>query len=89
MSNVSSLVCKQLLCSRSYKSVLIVIHSHCPCNWGNHCIVEATNLFLQWIGFIALLIAVGITVVYCKLATRFANARKLLHQVMILVLAVV
>ena len=26
---------------------------------------------------------------YCKLATRFANARKLLHQVMILVLAIV
>jgi len=43
--NVSSLVCKQLLCSRSYKSVLTVIHSHCPCNWGNRCIVETTNLF--------------------------------------------
>ena len=45
--NVSSLVCKQLLCSRSHKSVLTVIHSHCPCNWGNHCIVETINLFLQ------------------------------------------
>ena len=44
--NVSSLVCK-LLCSRSYKSVLTVIHSHCPCNWGNHCIDETTNLFVQ------------------------------------------
>jgi len=43
--NVSSLVCKQLLCSRSYKSVLAVVHSHCPCNWGNHCIVETTHLF--------------------------------------------
>ena len=45
--NVSSPVCKQLLCSRRYKSVLAVVHSHCPCNWDNHCIVETTHLFLQ------------------------------------------
>ena len=44
--NVYSLVCKQLLCSWSYKSVLTVIHSHCPWNWGSNCIVY---LFLQCI----------------------------------------
>lgn len=45
--------------------------------------------YFEAVGLIALLTAVGITIVYCKLATRFSNAKQLLRQVMILVLSIV
>lgn len=41
------------------------------------------------VGFVGLVTAVGIVVVYCKLAARFANAKRLLRQVLILVLAII
>lgn len=45
--------------------------------------------YFEMVGLVNLVTAVGITIVYCKLATRFTNARQLLRQVMILVLAVI
>ena len=44
--------CKHWTYLREFKVqwfMLTVIHSHCPCNWGNHWKVETTNLLLQWI----------------------------------------
>lgn len=45
--------------------------------------------YFEAVGLVALLMALGITVVYCKLAARFADAKQLLRQVLMLVLAIV
>ena len=52
-ANLSQSLLPQLVCNQAAVKATnqFLQCNHCPCNWGSHCVIETTNLFLQCVIF--------------------------------------